>query len=92
VGPRNCIGEGLARLEMQIHLATIGSKLRLHYLGDEPVLDLGVNLRSKHDFTMLPTMIDTCLPPPYVTVSANPCPLVRRPADVSLSCARRLHT
>jgi cytochrome P450 len=59
VGPRNCIGESLARLEMQIHLATIGSKLRLCYLGDEPVLDLGVNLRSKHDFTMLPTMIDT---------------------------------
>ena len=59
VGPRNCIGEPLARLEMQIHLATIGSKLRLRYLGDEPILDLGVNLRSKHDFTMLPTMIDT---------------------------------
>jgi hypothetical protein len=44
---------------MQIHLATIGSKLRLRYLGDEPVLDLGVNLRTKHDFTMLPTMIET---------------------------------
>ena len=71
VGPRNCIGEGLARLEMQIHLATIGSKLRLSYLGDEPVLDLGVNLRSKHDFTMLPTMIDMRLPRPYVIVSAN---------------------
>ena len=56
VGPRNCIGEGLARLEMQIHLATISSKLRLRYLGDEPVLDLGVNLRSKHDFIMLPMM------------------------------------
>ena len=59
VGPRNCIGEGLARLEMQIHLATISSKLRLRYLGDAPVLDLGVNLRSKYDFIMLPTMIDT---------------------------------
>ena len=57
VGPRNCIGEGLARLEMDIHLATIGSKLRLRYLGDAPVLDLGVNLRSKHDFTMLPIII-----------------------------------
>jgi cytochrome P450 len=57
VGPRNCIGEGLARLEMDIHLATIGSKLRLRYLGDAPVLDLGVNLRSKYDFTMLPIII-----------------------------------
>jgi hypothetical protein len=42
---------------MDIHLATIGSKLRLRYLGDAPVLDLGVNLRSKHDFTMLPIII-----------------------------------
>jgi cytochrome P450 len=57
IGPRNCIGEGLARLEMQIHLATISSKLRLRYLGDEPVLDLGVNLRSKHDFVMLPMSV-----------------------------------
>ena len=52
VGPRNCIGEGPARLEMEIYLAMIGSKLRLHYLGDE--LNLGVNLRSKHEFIMVP--------------------------------------
>jgi cytochrome P450 len=55
VGPRNCIDEGLARLEMLIHVATISSRLRVRYLGDESVLDLGVNLRSKHDFIMLPT-------------------------------------
>jgi enediyne biosynthesis protein E7 len=53
-GPRNCIGEYLARLEMRIHLSTIASKVRLHYLGGEPELDLGVNLRSKDDFIMLP--------------------------------------
>ena len=57
-GPRNCIGEHLARLEMQIHLATIGGKLRLHYPDTTPLeLELGVNLRSKHDLIMLPTLI-----------------------------------
>jgi cytochrome P450 len=54
-GPRNCIGEQLARVEMQIHLMTIAKRLRLCY--DErtpPQLNAGVNLRSKHDFIMTP--------------------------------------
>jgi cytochrome P450 len=59
-GPRNCIGEHLARLEMRVHLSTIASKVRLRYLGDEPEVDLGVNLRSKHDFIMLPILISSC--------------------------------
>lgn len=54
-GPRNCIGEYLARIEMQIHLMTIASRLRLRYMETTPPeLDAGVNLRSKHDFIMLP--------------------------------------
>ena len=55
VGPRNCIGEIFARLEMQIHLMMVAKQLRLGY--DErkaPELDAGVNLRSKYDFTMIP--------------------------------------
>jgi cytochrome P450 len=55
VGPRNCIGEIFARLEMQIHLTTIAKQLRLGY--DEkkpPELDAAVNLRSKYDFVMIP--------------------------------------
>jgi cytochrome P450 len=54
-GPRNCVGEPLARLEMQMHLMTIAKRLRLRY--DErtpPQLEAGVNLRSKHDFIMTP--------------------------------------
>ena len=31
VGPRNCIGEHLARMEMQIHLMMIAKRLRLRY-------------------------------------------------------------
>jgi cytochrome P450 len=54
-GPRNCIGEYLSRLEMQIHLMTIAKRLRLRYAGETPPeLDAGVNLRSKQDFIMIP--------------------------------------
>jgi len=54
-GPRNCIGELVARIEMQIHLITIAKRLRLHYDDKTPPeLDAGVNLRSKHDLKMIP--------------------------------------
>jgi cytochrome P450 len=54
-GPRNCVGEPLARLEMQIHLMTIVPKLRLRHAATAmPELEAGVNLRSKHDFIMTP--------------------------------------
>jgi cytochrome P450 len=54
-GPRNCIGEFLSRLEMQIHLMTIAKRLRLRYVETTPPeLDAGVNLRSKRDFIMFP--------------------------------------
>jgi cytochrome P450 len=54
-GPRNCIGEHFARLEMQIHLMTLARCLRLEYIPSRPIeLDAGVNLRSKYDFIMYP--------------------------------------
>lgn len=54
-GPRNCIGEFLSRLEMQIHLMTIAKRLRLRFVEKAPPeLEAGVNLRSKHDFIMFP--------------------------------------
>jgi len=54
-GPRNCIGEGLARFEMQIHLIMVAQKLRLrHEDATTPELETGVNLRPKRDFIMFP--------------------------------------
>jgi cytochrome P450 len=56
-GPRNCIGERFARLEMQLHLLIIARHLRLRYLqANPPQLDAGVNLRSKGDFIMYPEL------------------------------------
>jgi cytochrome P450 len=57
VGPRNCIGELLARVEMQIHLMTITKHLRLRYEDrTPPEVDAGINLRSKHDIVMMPEL------------------------------------
>jgi cytochrome P450 len=54
-GPRKCIGEFFARIEMQIHLMTIARHLRLGSVdGNRVELEAGVNLRNKHDFIMTP--------------------------------------
>jgi cytochrome P450 len=56
-GPRNCIGEILARVEMQIHLMTIAGRLTLRYADPRPPdFEAGVNLRSRHDFMMTPEL------------------------------------
>jgi cytochrome P450 len=56
-GPRNCIGEQFARIEMQIHLMTIARRLKLTYAeAGAPALDVGVNLRSRDDFIMKPEL------------------------------------
>jgi cytochrome P450 len=56
-GPRNCIGELLARTEMQIHLITIAQHLRLKFAEQiPPELDAAVNLRSKANFIMDPDL------------------------------------
>ena len=54
-GPRNCIGEFLARVEMQLHLMTMVPNLRLRYASDQPPeIVAGVNLLSRNDFIMAP--------------------------------------
>ena len=54
-GPRKCIGEMLARIEMEFHLIIIARRLHLTCESETaPEMDAGVNLRSKHDFFMTP--------------------------------------
>jgi len=55
VGPRNCVGEHLARMEMQMHLIMVAKQLRLEYAETQPPqLAAGVNLLSGRDFLMTP--------------------------------------
>lgn len=54
-GPHKCIGDLLARTEMQIHVMMVASQLRFRHTTSEPVeLVPAVNLRSKHDFILQP--------------------------------------
>ena len=54
-GPRNCIGESLARAEIQIHLMMFARELRLRYDEEKPAeIKAAVHLLSKDDFIMLP--------------------------------------
>ncbi|HUB13466.1 MAG TPA: cytochrome P450 [Acetobacteraceae bacterium] len=54
-GPRTCIGERLARVEVQLHLMHVAGKLRLRHDSDRPAeMTTGLNLLSKEDFVMRP--------------------------------------
>jgi cytochrome P450 len=54
-GPRKCIGELFARVEIQIHLMMFGKELRLRRCESGlPEITTGINLLSKHDLHMLP--------------------------------------
>jgi len=52
-GPRRCIGEHFAFIEMQTHLAMLSSRFRLTHLPERPVeLEPAINLRTKHSLYM----------------------------------------
>jgi cytochrome P450 len=56
-GPRNCIGEYFARVEMQVHLATVIDTLTLCNTVEEPAqIVAGVNLLSRDHFIMRPQL------------------------------------
>ena len=76
-GPRNCIGEPLARMEMQIHLITVIAKsIRLQYLEiNPPEIDAGINLRGKNDLIMKPELFE------------RPAMQISRPAVVETAAA-----
>ena len=55
MGPRNCIGEFFARIEMQFHLIIIARHLRMRYVAKEPPQAVcGVNLLTRADLMMTP--------------------------------------
>ncbi len=55
LGPRACIGEHFAMIEMMLHTAMLARHIRLRYLPKHPIeLECQVNLRSKHSIHMLP--------------------------------------
>jgi cytochrome P450 len=59
-GPRKCVGEMFARVEMQMHVAMIAKRLRLRSVGGQQIeLEAGVNLRNKHDFVMVPELVES---------------------------------
>ncbi|MET0218091.1 MAG: cytochrome P450 [Burkholderiales bacterium] len=57
-GPRRCIGEQLALLEMQIHFFVMAREFELAYLGDAPpALEPQVNLRPREAIHMRPVRL-----------------------------------
>ena len=55
LGPRACIGEHFAMIEMILHTALLARCVHLRYLPRQPVeLECQVNLRAKHSLYMLP--------------------------------------
>jgi cytochrome P450 len=53
--PRKCVGEALARSEIQMHLMLIARDIRLRNdEPDTPKAVAGVNLLSRQDFFMTP--------------------------------------
>ncbi len=53
-GPRNCIGEFMARLEMQAQLLTVLRRLRLKPAGDPPQIAAGINLTTREHLHLRP--------------------------------------
>ena len=54
-GPRKCIGDFFARVEIQMHLMMFAKELWLRHCETSPAeIATGVNLLSEHDFNMLP--------------------------------------
>ena len=94
-GPRNCIGEYFARVEMQVHLLIIARQLQLVHAETKPAEHVaGVNLLSREHFFMQPqehlpqaadaaAVSDALLAPPSPAVPAA-CINVAAPAALSV--------
>jgi len=57
LGPRRCLGEYFSFLEMKIHLGYLTQRFHMETITAQfPGLDLGINLRSKNDIMLRPTV------------------------------------
>jgi cytochrome P450 len=60
LGPRACIGEHFAMVEMLMHTAVLAREIHLRYLPQRPVeLECQVNLRTRHSLMMMPELRHT---------------------------------
>jgi cytochrome P450 len=57
LGPRRCLGEYFSFLEMKVHLGLLIQKFHMAPASeDEPELELGINLRTRNDIFLLPSL------------------------------------
>lgn len=56
LGPRRCLGEYFAFLEMKTHLGLLAPRFEMSHTGEAPGLDLGVNLRARPDIRLQPAL------------------------------------
>jgi cytochrome P450 len=57
LGPRRCLGEYFSFLEMKVHIGLLVARFRLQRVSSaDPVLELAINLRSKNDILLRPSL------------------------------------
>ena len=59
LGPRRCLGEYFSFLEMKVHIGLLLPRFRMQRVSNtDPVLELAINLRSKDDILLRPSLRD----------------------------------
>jgi len=59
LGPRRCLGEYFSFLEMKVHIGLLVPRFRMQRVSNtDPVLELAINLRSKDDILLRPSLRD----------------------------------
>ena len=57
LGPRRCVGEYFSFLEMKVHIGLLLPRFRMQRIsGADPALELAINLRSKDDIRLRPSL------------------------------------
>jgi cytochrome P450 len=57
LGPRRCVGEYFSFLEMKVHIGLLLPRFRMQRVSNaDPLLELAINLRSKDDIVLRPSL------------------------------------